>query len=449
MNADVEYSHDSDTSTSSEEEDTSKSVQGNKSYNWKKKDMDKITHPWNLPKPSLNTYDSPRTMFEKYLTPDLCKLICEQSSLYATSKGRNFTMDEEKLKRFITILLISGYVEVPRYQMYWQMNDDCHNNAISSLMSKNEFEKCMQNLHIADNNTLPTNDKYGKIRPLITHLNDSCLENFFPEQDISVDEGMVAYYGKHPTKQFIKGKPTKFGYKMWCATTRLGYLIQFEPYQGQGTFVNDKSLGLGGTVVKELLQDIPRPPQCTYHILFDNFFTSLPLLAFLSKEGYAATGTLRKNRMKNAPLSDAKNVEKKERGWHEVITDSNNKISIVRWNDNKCVMVASTFTGVYPMQHASRFIRSEKKKKSIPMPNAIAVYNHSMGGVDRFDQNMAYYSINLRTKKWWWPFFRFTVDLCKYCCFSNTNIHIRKYIYVPIYICMNTNILTYNSLLMI
>ena len=35
----------------------------------------------------------------------------------------------------------------------------------------------------------------------------------------------------------------------------------------------------------------------------------------------------------------------------------------------------------------------------------------SMGVVGRMDQNISAYMINLRTKKWWWPLFRFVADL--------------------------------------
>ena len=35
----------------------------------------------------------------------------------------------------------------------------------------------------------------------------------------------------------------------------------------------------------------------------------------------------------------------------------------------------------------------------------------SMGAVDRMDQNILAYMFNVRTKKWWWPLFRFVVDV--------------------------------------
>ena len=52
-----------------------------------------------------------------------------------------------------------------------------------------------------------------------------------------------------------------------------------------------------------------------------------------------------------------------------------------------------------------------KKSISIPQPNVLNVYNKYMGGVDRIDQNISCYMVNLRSKKWWWPLFQFCIDV--------------------------------------
>lgn len=44
---------------------------------------------------------------------------------------------------------------------------------------------------------------------------------------------MTKYYGLHNCKQFIRGKPIPFGYKMWCLNLADGYLINFNIYQGK------------------------------------------------------------------------------------------------------------------------------------------------------------------------------------------------------------------------
>ena len=63
------------------------------------------------------------------------------------------------------------------------------------------------------------------------------------------------------------------------------------------------------------------------------------------------------------------------------------------------------------MQYVKRFCHSAKKKVDIEQPNIILEYNKSMRGVDRMDQKIAAYMINLRSKKWWWPLFRFVIDV--------------------------------------
>ena len=62
---------------------------------------------------------------------------------------------------------------------------------------------------------------------------------------------MVPYFGRHGSKQFMKNKPVKFRYKLWVATTPLGYTIQFYPYMGKDDFFG-LDLGLRGSVVGKL-----------------------------------------------------------------------------------------------------------------------------------------------------------------------------------------------------
>ena len=143
----------------------------------------------------------------------------------------------------------------------------------------------------------------------------------------------------------------------------------------------------------------------------DNFFTSPELLRYLSSKGIAATGTVRANRMENAPLQDIAKMAKEKRGTSDVVTDVSSNVTAVRWKDNKIVNALSTFTGKEPIQLVKRFCKKEKKRVDIEQPNIINIYNKSMGGVDRMDQNIAAYMINLRSKKWWWPFFRFGIDV--------------------------------------
>lgn len=70
---------------------------------------------------------------------------------------------------------------------------------------------------------------------------------------------MIAYYGRHSCKQFIRGKPIRFGYKVYCLNTFGGYLIDFEKYQGKSVNnidANDKAFGKADAPMIRLLSEL-------------------------------------------------------------------------------------------------------------------------------------------------------------------------------------------------
>ena len=415
----IDYEEDSD-SPDCEDSPPAKKPRKSKSKSatykpaWIKSDLKEAdataTFPWKLPYPTTTDHKSLVSLFELFFTPQLLEHICNETNEYAAQKGQqNFLIDISDIKLFLAILLISGYVSLPRRQMYWEASEDVHNSMVSAAMSRNRFSAIMSNIHFANNQTLDTNDRFAKVRPLLDHFNSSCLANFVPEQTLSVDESMIPYFGRHGAKQYIHGKPIKFGYKMWVLATRLGYAVQFYPYQGAGT--TDKELGLGGSVVCNLTKDLPKHDGSSYHIVFDNLFTSPRLLRLLADKGMAATGTLRPNRAEGAPLKTLEVLKKEPRGAYDVVLDQSSAVCMVRWHDSKVVTVASTYAGVEPLQKANRFSSAQKKRISVDQPKVVQLYNNGMGGVDRLDQNLSCYMTNLRSKKWYWPIFRFCVDL--------------------------------------
>ena len=66
--------------------------------------------------------------------------ICVKSTNYARLKGNHmFIMTVEKLKAFLTILLVSEYAELSRQEMHWKSREDCHNLVISAMVTKNQL----------------------------------------------------------------------------------------------------------------------------------------------------------------------------------------------------------------------------------------------------------------------------------------------------------------------
>ncbi|CAH2101337.1 unnamed protein product [Euphydryas editha] len=81
-------------------------------------------------------------------------------------------------------------------------------------MSRNRFREIKRNLHLVDKKDAPhTLDKMFKVRKLCDILIKKFNQWGVFHENLSIDESMVKYFGHHPAKQFIRGKPIRYGYK--------------------------------------------------------------------------------------------------------------------------------------------------------------------------------------------------------------------------------------------
>ena len=212
------------------------------------------------------------------------------------------------------------------------------------------------------------------MRPIFKNLNDGahwfvCDEN----ESFSVDEIMIAYYGRHSTKQFIRAKPIRFGFKIWSLCTADGAGVYFEPYCGGDTDVDDEGLGQGPNVVLSLVQKSLLAAGSK--VFFDNLFTSFPLLQRLSALGIAGTGTVRQNRLNRVPITSKKDLQKKAvpRGEMDVVYQSDQVL--VAWKDNCPVYIASNQYDAELGEPVRRFSRTDKKWINVPCPSVVSKYN--------------------------------------------------------------------------
>ena len=86
-------------------------------------------------------------------------------------------------------------------------------------------------------------------------------------------------------------------------------------------------------------------------------------------------------------------------------------LTLVQWKDNKVVTRLSTFVGKMLLMKAHRCVKAQNGRAEIGDPQSMFLYSKGMGGVDRLDQSISSYMIVHRSKKWWWPVFRFCMDL--------------------------------------
>lgn len=139
-----------------------------------------------------------------------------------------------------------------------------------------------------------------KVRPLCNFIQRNSYQWGVFHDNLSVNEFMIKYFGNHPAKQFIMGKPVRFGYRNWAATSSDGFCYTFDICCGKST--EESSDPLGARVVKSRLANMPALAK-EHIVYFDNFFTNYyQLLHDLRLLGYRVTDTIRDNRTKKCPL---------------------------------------------------------------------------------------------------------------------------------------------------
>ena len=206
---------------------------------------------------------------------------------------------------------------------------------------------------------------------------------------------MVPYYGHHSCKMFIKGKPIRFGYKIWTLCSSDGYPYVMKIFQGKET--EELNTPLETSVVTALLNFVTNP--LPVEIFFDNFVTSYALLRELKIKLFKAIGTVWEGRTDRCPLLLANEMKKKTRGELDFHCDGD--IYMCRWHDNSVVTMSFNYRMHLPVGTSKSFSRQSKKRIEVLEPHRICKYNKELGGVDVFDRLLSSSRPQLRGKRWW------------------------------------------------
>ncbi|KRZ52480.1 PiggyBac transposable element-derived protein 2, partial [Trichinella nativa] len=316
-----------------------------------------------------------REYFRQYFHLTLLNHIVEQSHI-----------TESELEAFLGTLLKMGLVPKPRYSMYWSTELRC--DAIADAMSRNRFREVLRYLHFNDNSEAVL-DRESPRYDRLASANDAC----------SIDEEIIPYKGRNKLKQYIPKKPKKWGFKVNARTGVSGLLYDFCFYEGKLPRVKKPSGCLSFDVVMKLCETVPK--HRNFKIFFDNYFTHLDLQLRLLKKGIHTIGTIRRNRLKNAPLKTEKELKKAGRGAFHVCTTAENNLCIVRWHDSAVVDLSSTYVCTQLVCKVKRWSKKEKTLVDVSCPAIVKEYNKYMGGVDLAGMLQALYRIDYRIVNGW------------------------------------------------
>ena len=158
--------------------------------------------------------------------------------MYMKQKGIPFATNEDELRAFFGICLVMGYHVLPSIRDCWSTQLDLQVPFVANTMPRARFETIHLALHFSDNEeTLPRNDpqfdRAFKVRPLISHFNRCFQAARNASKQQSIDEHMIKFKGHNIMKQYIRNKPVKWRFKLWCRCDAVsGYMYQFDLYTG-------------------------------------------------------------------------------------------------------------------------------------------------------------------------------------------------------------------------
>jgi hypothetical protein len=160
---------------------------------------------------------TPYDFHRLFLDDEFMEMLVRMSRQYAVRKNKpelsnKITLDSLKIS--MAIMYMTGYISPSNRQMYWQQREDTQNLMVKKAMSRNLFADLVGITYFTDKTVPDPADRFWKVRSLFDQLNRTAKKYVQQPERVSVDEGIIKYFGPHPLKQYMKGKPHRFGYKV-------------------------------------------------------------------------------------------------------------------------------------------------------------------------------------------------------------------------------------------
>ncbi|XP_062613919.1 piggyBac transposable element-derived protein 4-like [Saccostrea cucullata] len=274
-----------------------------------------------------------------------------------------------------------GINKLPDYKLYWSKNKFLANAGFQNVMPVKWYEKLTQYLHCSS--VTDDNDQLSKIRALLDMVSENINKSYSPGQYQTIDEGMIAYKGRHTAKQYIPSKPVRWGLKLWLRCDSVsGFCHQFEVYMGRACGQR-QSIPLGRGVVERLTESLVGK---TLHVFYDSFFTSITLAKVLLSKKIFSCGTIVRTR-KDFP-TDLKSLPTLKGDY---LIRQDGQLTATVWMDMRPVAVLATNSS--PLHESAPASRRLKDGSTVIVrrPESIANYQNYFRGVDIFDQIEVHY----------------------------------------------------------
>ena len=356
----------------------------------------------------ISNPDSPLSYFELFVNDDDYENIASETNVYAEQYLRDKQLNEKsrfqkwrettatEMKKFIALIIAMGLLSQLDISEYWTVNPVTATPFFPSVMSRDRFYLLLTFFHLNDNDRYVPRGNEGhdplfKLGPLYHRILWQFRSVYYPHQSVAIDEAMVAWHGKLSFRVYSPDKPVKYGLKAYvlCDADN-AYCLKFKLYTGKQSVAPSEN---GATY--DLVMDLMRNHFDKGHVLYcDNYYTSPRLFMDLWMLGTGATGTVRQCR-KGIPTA-IKQINLQNKG--DTTTMHYGPLSCLKYKDSKVVYLISTTETSTNIQSGRHDHQTNEPKVR---PSMVVAYDGKMGAVDRNNQMVASYKLNIKTLKWW------------------------------------------------
>ncbi|CAB1320933.1 unnamed protein product, partial [Coregonus sp. 'balchen'] len=195
---------------------------------------------------------SPLDLFQKFFTKATVRTLCDNTNRQAARnicRGKKFkwidiTMKE--LYKFIGLVLFTALIKTRTISDYWITNSIFSIPFPATVMNRDRYRIISWNIHMSDPDEdavndrkkgTPEYDRLFRLKPLMNDIRHACMSCFHPHRNLAVDERMVASKAINGLIEYIKSKPTKYGFKIFVlADSSNGYTVDYAVYMGKNVF---------------------------------------------------------------------------------------------------------------------------------------------------------------------------------------------------------------------
>ena len=198
--------------------------------------------------------------------------------MYQRFKRHPLTNDE--MMRYLGCLLLLSINSVQIYTQAWNEKSCQYLPSLQCLLTRDRFEVIESFLHVVtvDKEAELSPHPLKKIQRLHNKIKTKCLDLYQPLMQLSVDERMVKSKAHIRFRQYIRNKPTKWGYKYWVLADPTGYTLDFDIYCGSAHQDGPSANGIAYDIVVKLTTPFVGQG---YQLFCDNYYTSPKLFSDL------------------------------------------------------------------------------------------------------------------------------------------------------------------------